>query len=168
MSSESRAAPSPRFRRLGRTLVYVAFACATLYVPAAIFKSVLASLYGGAPVSGAASAAAQRDWCARSLVGLRDELEGQVTSLLQYPRLPGSPLERWRMWEESWTERMHEASRRCAGEVDGGLAQAYGQLERLHEAYATGVFTILKARAELAPPLSDVVRAVGPPQPERE
>lgn len=160
------AEPVSRPRRIGRYIVYCFFAALTAYLVIMVLTSVLLSLYGTPPVAGSARLeGAQRDWCLRTLVTLRDELEHEVQLALRVPPR-GDPQARFATWNARWMQRQVDGASRCPDEA--AFERAHVRLVALHAAYVQSIEGLLKARSDLGPSLSDVMqlleneRATGP------
>lgn len=131
----------------GRIVVFSAFGAVVLYFTVALFGSILANLYGEPPSAHAGVLRlSERNWCIRALVGLRDELEGQVTLELQHPRREGAPLSRWHLWDAGWRLKLATARSRCEGSGNDAMDQAFAMVSELHDGYDATVNGVTTAR----------------------
>ncbi len=149
---------SPK-NRAGRAVVILLFAAIAGYFGVALFGSILNQLYGAPPVHEGRLSRADRTWCLRALVGLRDEIEGQAALELQHPRREGDAFARWRTWEPVWRAKLASAQGRCTGS-DQALDQAYTSLGELHAGYAQAIERLIHARSEVADKLKTSLKAL--------
>lgn len=139
---------------LGRLIVLVLFCAVVGYFAVAIVGSVVTDLYGGPPANASGELdARERTWCIRTIVGLRDELENQVTVEMQRPGRAGDPFARWREWEAQWTARYEAGKGRCVGFGNTALDRGYERLASLHHGYTAAVDAVIATRSQVAPGL---------------
>ncbi len=146
------SSPSQRRSTAGRIVVHTVFWSIAAAVFVALMGSVLANLYAAPPSPdspGGAFEKRQRDWCLRTLIGLRDELEVEVTHELAYSPGRRPPMSRWSAWVDDWRAELEDAKVRCTAGHDPDMAGAYQQLGALFEAYQTGLQQIARSRSEL-------------------
>ncbi len=153
----------------GRLIVLGAFWGVTAYAAIALIASVVLSLYGHPPTrsADALGRAREREWCLRTLAGLRDELESEVAAEVSYREVRRTS-GRFGTFEERWQADFEEAAARCDASVEPPMAEAYGQLRALNEGYADAVARLTRTRDETGAALSDSLRSLtrpGPPQP---
>jgi hypothetical protein len=147
--------------RAGRLVVYTVFWTFASAVTLAVLGSVAFNLYGRPPTAGSSEetfAKRHRTWCIRTLVGLRDELELEVTHELAYPAGGRPPMTRWNGWVGDWQARLDDATVRCSTGQDREMSDAYQQLRRLFDGYQNGVTQIAESRQGMARTLDDVVQ----------
>lgn len=146
----------PRFRRIGRWFAIALFSVTGGWILVACITSVVMALYSKPPtMHGGALEGSDRNYCVRTIVGLRDELEVELTNVAQ-PVKPGIDAgARWSTWDGSFHKRFDEARARCA--QDDQLDGAYDRLAVMYESYARAAGNILQTRATVAPQLADVV-----------
>ena len=146
---------------VGRLIVFVLFGSVVAYFGIAIFGSIVTDLYGQPPPDDTSNLGLrERTWCIRGIIGLRDELEGQVTLELQHPRRDGDPYARWRVWNEGWQDKLSTGRIRCVGIGNQPLDRAFERLTALHIGYTEGVEAMIKTRAEVANGLQESLRAL--------
>lgn len=149
----------PRFRRIGRMSVLAVFSVAAFWILASCITSVLLALYGKPPtMHGGTLEASDRNYCVRTLVGLRDELEQEVTNAAQPPKPQIDAKARWATFDANFHKRFDEARARCG--QDQQIETAYERLAAMYEAYARAASNILETRATLAPQLANVVELI--------
>jgi hypothetical protein len=135
----------------GRLLVASLFVTVMLYFGVAVIGSIVVDLYGRPPpAEGTSMTVKERTWCIRNLVGLRDELEGEVTFQLQRARTKAEPMARWNDWDAEWQRTLAAARGRCVNAGNLVLNQAYDRLMSLHVGYAAAVSAAIDARASAA------------------
>lgn len=157
------AVPSPPFRRAGRLVVFSVFAVIASYVLISVLVSVFLALYGKPPtLDDGAFGADDRSYCVRTLVGLRDELEQEVTNVAQPPKPRVDAKERWQTWDATFHERMSTARARCS--QDDGLEQAFEKLAAMYDGYAGAARRIIQVRTTVAPAVADVVQLLRDPE----
>ncbi|MBI3179058.1 MAG: hypothetical protein HYZ27_05315 [Deltaproteobacteria bacterium] len=144
---------------LGRIVVIAVYALIAGYFSVAILGSIVNQLYGKPPAHEGKLTQADRTWCLRALVGLRDEIEGQAALELQHPRREGDAFARWRLWEQAWIGKLSAARARCTGS-DATLDQAYASLSELHASYAQAIERMIHARSEVADKLKVSLEAL--------
>ncbi len=145
---------SPR----GRAVAYALYFGVAGYFIVAMVGSVVTEIYGSPPPANVSNAArAERTWCTRALVDLRDELEGKVALELQRPNDTGAPLARWQGTNDKWQEHFQAARSRCVGIGNVALDQGYASLLELHLGYAQVVTEVSAARHGPAARLSDAI-----------
>ena len=150
--------PQRRKSLVGRIVVFVAFSAVVAYFTVAIFGSIINHLYGGPPPDETGSLGMrERTWCIRSIVGLRDELEGQVTLEMQHPKREGDPAARWQLWKEGWQSKLTHARGRCFGAGNATLDRAFDRLTELETGYATAVDGMIQTRAGVSPGLQEAL-----------
>ncbi|MBI5509242.1 MAG: hypothetical protein HY903_10865 [Deltaproteobacteria bacterium] len=133
--------------RRGRAVIYAAFLGVLTYLSIAIIGSIVTEIYGRPPPPNLGRLSRpERTWCIRSLVDLKDELEGKVTLQLQRVAHGADPFERWRTFEGRWNERLAEARQRCVGNEVLVLDQGYAELEALYAGYAAVVDSMIKTQ----------------------
>ncbi|OGQ80952.1 MAG: hypothetical protein A2289_12290 [Deltaproteobacteria bacterium RIFOXYA12_FULL_58_15] len=142
---------------LGRVIVITLFATVVVYFATAILGSVFSHLYGKPPPQGQATVMGtqERTWCIRRLVGLRDELEGQVTLELHHPKREGDPFSRWQLWNEGWRDKLGTAETRCVGFGTSNLDRAYERLTDLHAGYEAAITTMIRTRTQVGVSLQE-------------
>lgn len=146
---------APR-RRPGRALVYAVFSIVVAYFAVALVGSIVTEIYGGPPPDHLGSGTrAERTWCIREVVDLRDEIEGKVTLELQHGSRDADPFARWRTFESAWLARMDAARTRCAAADNAALDEAFGNLTALHGGYVAGVDQMITTRTTAARKLAD-------------
>ena len=156
------AVPSPPFRRTGRWVVFSMFAIVTSYILISVIASVFLALYGKPPtLDDGAFGADDRNYCVRTLVGLRDELEQEVTNIAQPPKPRVDAKARWQAWDATFQERMSAARARCS--QDDGIDHAFQKLAAMYDGYAAAAKRIIEVRAAIAPALADVVQLLHDP-----
>lgn len=156
------ATPSPPFRRIGRTLVFTLFIILAVYILGVTLTSVFLALYGKPPsLHDGAFTVADRSYCVRTLVGLRDELEQEVTNVAQPPKPRIDAQARWLAWDATFAERMAEARSRCT--QDDGMERAYDKLGQMYKGYAAAATHIIAVRTTIAPAVADVVQLLRGP-----
>lgn len=154
--------PRPAFRRIGRTLVFTTFAILAVYILGVTLTSVFLALYGKPPtLQDGDFTVAQRSYCVRTLVGLRDELEQEVTNVAQPPKPRVDAQARWLAWDATFHERMGEARSRC--NQDDDMGSAYEKLARMYDGYAAAAKHIIEVRTTVAPAVADVVQLLRDP-----
>ena len=140
----------------GRLVVYAAFLAVVIYVGIALVGSIVTEVYGRPPPGNVGSLAkAERTWCIRAVVDLRDELEGKVTLELQHPSRDADPFARWRGFEGKWVERLDTAKTRCAADGNPAMDAAFGTLVALHAGYLGVVEQMITTRSTAAGRLED-------------
>lgn len=140
----------------GRAVVFLLFFVVVAYFGTAIFGSIINQLYGKPPPeSNGELGLRERTWCIRTIVGLRDELEGQVTLEMQHPKREGDPAARFRLWQEGWQAKLDRARDRCVDAGNKALDRAYQQLTELERGYGASVERMIQTRARVAPQLQD-------------
>lgn len=156
------APPSPSFRRSGRLVIYAVFILFAGYILTSVLTSVFLALYGNPPstLDGGFSAE-ERSYCVRTLVGLRDELEQEVTNVAQPPRPRIDAKERWQTWDVSFHERFNSAQSRCTR--DDRFDRAYESLGSMYDGYAIAAKRIIEVREGVAPQVADVVELLRDP-----
>jgi hypothetical protein len=138
--------------------VFVTFGAVVAYFSFAIFGSIISHLYAKPPPDDHSSLGVrERTWCVRTIVGLRDELEGQVTLELQHPRREGDPAARWLLWKSGWQNKLATAKSRCVGVGNAMLDRAYDQLSQLESGYAAAVDGMIRTRAGVSPGLQEAL-----------
>jgi hypothetical protein len=145
---------------LGRIAVISLFTLVVGYFSFAIFGSIVSQLYGRPPVEQDAAGdldPRERTWCVRSIVGLRDEIEGQVTLELQHPKREGDPAARWTLWRSGWRAKLATARGRCVGAGHTTLDHAYQQLAELEIGYGTAVDRVIRTRTEISAGLQEAL-----------
>jgi len=143
---------------VGRIIVILTFSAVVAYFGIAIFGSIVTHLYGAPPPADSTSLGLrERTWCIRTIVGLRDELEGQVTLELQHPRRDGDPAARWHLWKGGWQNKLTTAKSRCVGVGNATLDRAYQQLSQLESGYAGAVDGMIRTRAGVSPGLQEAL-----------
>lgn len=141
---------------LGRSIVIALFCAVLVYVSIAVFGSMFMQLYGKAPPQDSNTLGVrERTWCVRTIVGLRDELEGQVTLELQHPKREGDPAARWALWKSGWHNKLTMATQRCVGVGNTLLDGAYAQLAQLETGYADAVDSMIRTRTGVCPKLQE-------------
>jgi hypothetical protein len=121
-----------------------------------VLASVLLALYGKPPsLHDGIFSAEDRNYCVRTLVALRDELEQEVTFVAQPPKPRIDTQARWETWNASFHERFHEAQARCMH--DAGLEHAFDSLASMYDGYAGAATRIIEVRTTIAPAVADVV-----------
>ncbi len=144
--------------RLGRGIVASVFAAVVAYFAVAILGSILVDLYGKPPPENTGElAAADRAWCVRTIVGLRDELDSEVTFIQHQPIATADPQQRWQAWTEEWVDHLTLAQGRCVGLGNPMLDRAYERLAALHAGYALAVESALRTRREVLPELQQAI-----------
>jgi hypothetical protein len=145
---------------LGRMVVIGLFTVVVGYFSFAIFGSIISQLYGQPPVEQDAAGdldQRERTWCVRSIVGLRDELEGQVTLELQHPKREGDPAARWTLWRSGWHAKLATAHSRCVGAGNTTLDHAYQQLAELEVGYGVAVDRVILTRTDISAGLQEAL-----------
>ncbi|MEZ0313235.1 MAG: hypothetical protein ACAI38_15795 [Myxococcota bacterium] len=159
------AVPSPPFRRTGRLVVFSLFAVVASYILISVIASVFLALYGKPPtLDDGAFGADDRSYCVRTLVGLRDELEQEVTNVAQPPKPRIDAKARWQAWDATYHERMSTARARCS--QDDGIEHAFEKLAAMYDGYASAARRIIEVRATVAPAVADVVQLLRDPAAE--
>ncbi len=150
----------------GRVVVLGFFWGLTAYAAVAVVASVVLSLFGHPPMhSGdALGRARERAWCLRTLAGLRDELESEVTSELTYRELQ-SAHGRFGAFEERWQGDFEQAASRCDASVEPEMADAYARLRDLNHGYAEALGKLVRTREESGAALSESLRELTGPAP---
>jgi hypothetical protein len=144
----------------GRIAVIGLFTVVVGYFSFAIFGSIIGQLYGRPPVEQDAAGdlnLRERTWCVRSIVGLRDELEGQVTLELQHPKREGDPAARWTLWRSGWRAKLATARGRCVGAGHTTLDHAYEQLAELEVGYGAAVDSVIRTRTHTSAGLQEAL-----------
>lgn len=160
-------APEPRFRRIGRMIPVAGFAVAAVYILGTILTSVFLGIYGRPPsLDDGVFGAEDRGYCVRTLVGLRDELEQEVTFVAQPPKPRVDAQARWQAWDASFHDRFNEAQSRCVR--DEGFERAYDHLAAMYKGYAGAATRIIEVRATIAPAVADVVELLRDDRDERK
>jgi hypothetical protein len=98
-----------------------------------------------------------RNYCVRTLVGLRDELEEEMTTVAQPPKPRIDAKARWETWDASFRERFDDARGRCVHD-DVGMEHAYEALLAMHDGYYAAAARILEVRSTFVPAVADVVQ----------
>ncbi len=156
------AASVPPFRRTSRLVVFSLFAVVASYILITVIASVFLALYGKPPtLDDGAFGADDRSYCVRTLVGLRDELEQEVTNVAQPPKPRVDAKARWQAWDATFHERMSTARARCS--QDQGFEGAFEKLATMYDGYAGAARRIIDVRANVAPALADVVQLLHDP-----
>lgn len=153
MNKTAMSEPKHPKSRAGRNVVYLAYAALAVYLSAAIFGSILVSLYGKPPDGDGAAIAStrqQRTWCVTALSGLRDELEHQLTVELTLPLQGGEPMRRFDAWAQAWRDSLTDTNERCTSDVDPALERTSEHLRQMYERYAQGLTNIVVGREELS------------------
>jgi hypothetical protein len=143
---------------VGRIIVLVLFSVVVAYFGIAIFGSIVTHLYGSPPAEDADTLGLrERTWCIRTIVGLRDELEGQVTLEMQHPKREGDPAARWELWKDGWHDKLTTATERCVGVGNATLDRAYNRLAQLEAGYAAAVDGMIRTRTGVSPGLQEAL-----------
>ena len=148
--------PISRQRRIGRLIVLGVFFVGAGYLVVSVVTSVVLSLYGKPPSAHAGALSEDdRSYCVRALVGLRDELEEQMTLVAQPPKPGVDAKARWERWDASFRGRFDDASMRCVRD-DAGMEHAYEALIAMHDGYAGAASRIFEVRSLYVPAIADV------------
>ena len=140
----------------GRTIVYSVFLGIVVYVAIALVGSIVTEIYGRPPPASVGSLdRAERTWCIRALVDLRDELEGKVTLELQHPSRDPDPFERWHAFDAKWVDRFEVSRTRCGAAGNEAMDGGFGNLLALHAGYVAVVSEMITARSTAAIRLGD-------------
>ncbi len=124
-AAESTRPPLSRQRRTGRMLVIAGFTVFAGYLVVSVLTSVVMSLYGKPPSAHAGALSEDdRNYCVRTLVSLRDELEEEITLVAQPPKPRIDAKAHWETWNASFRERFDDARGRCVHD-DAGMEHAY-------------------------------------------
>lgn len=154
----------PRERSFwGRLVVMGGFWGIFAYGVIALYVSIATTLYGRPPAGGGDDSAKlrQQQWCLRTLVGLRDELEAEVNHELSRAFSTAEvPPGRFPAFEERWQADFEDAAARCDTSVDPAMADAYGLLRTMHHELSESATIILRVRAETDRQLADKIRAL--------
>lgn len=150
----------PERNVVGRAVVYTLFCAAAAYLLVTVIGGILVNLYGKPPPDTATSqmSARQRAWCTRTIIALRDEIEGNVTLELQHPRTATEPLRRWRAADDAWLARLAKAKDACATAHGSTFGEAYGILDQIHTRYARSVEDVTAVRTEHARGLTSALQ----------
>jgi hypothetical protein len=146
----------------GRLFVMGLFWGIFSYAVGSLVVSVVTTLYGRppAPYADAASQAKRREWCLRTLAGLRDELESEVSLELTRAATPTAPLGRFEAFDERWTAELEDAAFRCDSSIAPAMADAYATLRTLHQGYAEAVVRVVQTRTETGKALAEQVKSL--------
>jgi hypothetical protein len=140
----------------GRAVVYSLFLGVVIYAVIALIGSIVTEIYGRPPPGTVGSLSrAERTWCIRAIVDLREELEGKVTLELQRPTREPDPFDRWRSFDSKWAERLDASRTRCAAAGNPALDEALGNLVALHGGYVSVVEQMITTRSTAAAKLGD-------------
>lgn len=164
-TQKSRAAFWAKLAVLGPFWGVAAFAAV------AIIGSVITSLYGRPPVftnNDLAARAHQRAWCLRTLAGLQDELESEVTRVFARPAK--TPMENhFSTFDERWRAGFENAASHCGTELQPSIADAYTKLRVLHEGYTEAVTQLIRTRSGISQELASQIKRLAedlPPTPD--
>jgi hypothetical protein len=156
--------PQPRERSFwGRLVVMGVFWGVFAYGVIALYVSIATTLYGRPPAGGGDDVAKvrQEQWCLRTLVGLRDELEAEVNhELARAFSTAEVPPARFPAFEERWQSDFEDAASRCDTRVDPVMADAYALLRTMHHEYAESATRILHTRADTDRQLAEKIKAL--------
>ncbi len=143
----------------GRVVVLGLFWGLTAYAAVAVVASVVLSLFGHPPIhSGdALGRARERGWCLRTLAGLRDELESEVTNELTY-RVLQDRHGRFGAFEERWQAELEQAASRCDASIEPEMADAYARLRALNQGYSEALTKLVRTREESGAALTESLR----------
>lgn len=153
--------PQPKERSFwGRLVVLGSFWGVAAWAGLAVIGSLVVTLYGRPPAVSSSDELAhtrQRAWCVRTLVGLRDELEGEVNHELTHPAQAGPPLARFQQWSEDWQNRFEEAAALCHAGFEPAMADAYAKLRGLHQGHLDALTLMARTRTDIGRPLNETV-----------
>lgn len=158
------ATETPRRERSfwGRLVVKSIFWGVAGYAILALVISVVSTLYGRppAPESDSIGQLKRKEWCLRTLAGLRDELESEVSLEFNRVAKPTAPLGRFQAFDERWTSELEDAALRCDTSIAPAMADAYTTLRALHEGYSQAVVRYVETRTRTGQELSDSVKTL--------
>ena len=100
----------------------------------------------------------ERNKCIGKVVGLRKELEGQVTLELTHPFRSENPYGRWNLWLAGWSDKLNQARAGCVGTGNQPLDNAYAGLEEMRVGYTQAVEQFTRTRSETAARLDGSVQ----------
>lgn len=136
---------------LGRIIVFSIFYGAIGLAAVATVGSIAADLYGKPPEAHSGPLTVrERNKCIGKVVGLRKELEGQVTLELTHPMRSENPFGRWNLWLAGWVDKLNMARAGCAGTGNQPLDDAFAGLEEMRVGYTRAVEQFVRTRSETA------------------
>lgn len=139
----------PAQSRLGRRIVLIAYCLIFGPIGLTIAGSIIADLYGKPPpASSANTQAREQRWCARTIVGLKEDMEHELTLALEPTLRRDEQAQRWNNWHTNAGEQLHVVFDKCSRLGEGTFNQDLQALRELHQNYGEVITRLHQARRE--------------------